>query len=55
MFWRDINVYRTGGTAQGIRSKDLVKVLVPIPSLERQEQFMAFVNQVDKSKFIINC
>ena len=50
MFWKDINVYRTGGTAQGIRSKDLVKVYVPIPPLEQQKQFAAFVEQTDKSK-----
>lgn len=50
MFWRDINVFRTGGTAQGIRSKDLVKVSVPIPPIDLQEQFTSFVDQVDKSK-----
>ena len=50
MFWKDINVYRTGGTAQGIRSKDLVKVSVPIPPVERQIEFTNFVNQVNKSK-----
>ena len=53
MFWKDINVYRTGGTAQGIRSKDLVKVYVPIPPLEQQKQFAAFVEQTDKSKLAI--
>ena len=53
MFWKDINVYRTGGTAQGIRSKDLVKVYVPIPPLEQQKQFAAFVEQIDKSKLEI--
>ena len=51
MFWKDINVYRTGGTAQGIRSKDLIKVMVPIPPIEQQKDFVKFVNQVDKSKF----
>ena len=51
MFWKDINVYRTGGTAQGIRSKDLVKVLVPIPPLKQQIKFKKFFYQVDKSKF----
>ena len=51
MFWKDINVYKTGGTAQGIRSKDLIKVSVPIPPIEKQVEFMNFVHQVDKSKF----
>lgn len=50
MFWKDINVYRTGGTAQGIRSKDLVKVMVPIPPIEQQIEFVRFVHKVDKSK-----
>ena len=52
MFWKDINVYRTGGTAQGIRSKDLVKVMVPIPPIEQQIEFVRFVHKVDKSKFV---
>ena len=52
MFWKDINVYRTGGTAQGIRSKDLVKVMVPIPPIEQQIEFVRFVHKVDKSKVV---
>ena len=50
MFWKDINVYRTGGTAQGIRSKDLVKVSVPIPPKKQQLEYVEFAHQVDKSK-----
>lgn len=53
MFWKDINVYRTGGTAQGIRSKDLIKVCVPVPPMELQKQFTTFVEQIDKSKFVV--
>ncbi len=53
MFWKDINVYRTGGTAQGIRSKDLVKVMVPIPPIEQQIEFVRFVHKVDKSKVAV--
>lgn len=53
MFWKDINVYRTGGTAQGIRSKDLVKVLVPIPPLQQQELFAAFAEQTNESKLAV--
>lgn len=53
-FRKDIDVFRTGGTAQGIRSKDLVKVRIPLPSVEKQKQFADFVHQVDKSKFIIH-
>lgn len=53
MFWKDINVYRTGGTAQGIRSKDLVKIHVPIPPIELQTQFAHFVEQTEKSKLAV--
>lgn len=49
-FIRDINIYRTGGTAQGIRSKDLVKVRIPLPEYEMQREFTTFASQVDKSK-----
>lgn len=49
-FIQDISVYRTGGTAQGIRSKDLIKVRIPLPPIEHQQQFAAFVAQIDKSK-----
>jgi len=52
-FWKDINVFRTGGTAQGIRSKDLVKVQLPLPAYNLQNQFAAFVSQVDKSKVVV--
>ena len=52
-FNQDINKYKTGGTAQGIRSKDLIKVEIPIPPYEKQLQFAAFVQQIDKSKFEI--
>ena len=49
-FLNDINVFRTGGTAQGIRSKDLIKVRIPLPDLDEQKRFAAFTKQVDKSK-----
>ncbi len=52
-FRKDIDVFRTGGTAQGIRSKDLVKVRIPLPSVEKQKQFADFVHQVDKSKVAV--
>lgn len=49
-FMQDIIVYRTGGTAQGIRSKDLVKVKIPLPDYKKQKMFSNFAKQVDKSK-----
>ncbi len=50
-FYKDINKYKTGGTAQGIRSKDLLKVEIPLPPLMLQNNFASFVQQIDKSKF----
>ena len=47
----DIDKYKTGSSAQGIRSKELQKILIPIPTIELQNQFADFVNQVDKLKF----
>ena len=52
-FWKDINVFRTGGTAQGIRSKDLMKVRLPLPHLDTQKKFVDFINQVYKSKAVV--
>ena len=47
----DIDKYKTGSSAQGIRSKELQKILIPIPPIELQNQFSDFVKQVDKLKF----
>ena len=45
-----IDKYKTGSSAQGIRSKELQKILIPIPEIELQNQFADFANQVDKLK-----
>lgn len=49
-FKMKINKYKTGSSAQGIRSKELQKILIPIPSIKLQNEFADFVNQVDKLK-----
>lgn len=51
IFMDRINVYKTGGTAQGIRSKDLLKVDIPIPPLGLQNKFANIVELIDKQKF----
>ena len=38
-FKQDIDVYKTGGTAQGIRSKDLLKIRLPLPKYKEQKEF----------------
>ena len=45
-----IDKYKTVSSAQGIRSKELQKILIPIPEIELQNQFADFANQVDKLK-----
>lgn len=52
-FMNKINQYKTGGTAQGIRSKDLAKITIPIPPIKLQNKFAEFVKQIDKQKFVI--
>ncbi|AYE33798.1 restriction endonuclease subunit S [Clostridium septicum] len=46
----DIDKYKTGSSAQGIRSKELQKILIPIPNIELQNQFADFVKQTDRLK-----
>jgi len=43
----------TGSTRKRISRKNLGQVTIPVPSLELQEQFAAFVRQSDKSKFAV--
>ena len=53
-FIKDIAMYKTGGTAQGIRSKDLGKVKVPLYPYGQQETFEKFVDQTEKTKTTIS-
>ena len=53
-FIKDIAMYKTGGTAQGIRSKDLGKVEVPLYPYGQQEIFEKFVEQTEKTKTAIS-
>ena len=52
-FSNKINIYKTGGTAKGIRSKDLFKITIPIPPITLQNEFSKIVKQIDKQKFEI--
>jgi len=44
----------TGSTRQRISRKNLGNVIMPVPPIELQEQFAAFVRQSDKSKLILS-
>ena len=41
-----------GGTQKFISLGDIRKLCVLVPPMEKQEQFVMFVNQVDKSKVV---
>ena len=45
--------YMTGGTVKFVNKKTIGNISTPLPPLELQEQFSAFVAEVDKSKFRI--
>ena len=52
-FKRKIAEKSSGSTVTGIRSKLLEQLTIPVPPRALQEQFAAFVEQTDKSKFEI--
>ena len=52
-FKRKIAEKSSGSTVTGIRSKLLEQLTIPVPPMELQEQFAAFVEQTDKSKLTI--
>lgn len=52
-FKRKIAEKSSGSTVTGIRSKLLEQLTIPVPPLELQKQFAAFVAQTDKSKLAI--
>lgn len=48
---RAIISIRAVTTISGIKGSDLKRILIPVPTLEQQERFLAFARQSDKSKF----
>lgn len=47
-FKKSIKYYMTGGTAKGIKSKDLSKIEIPIPEFKKQQEFSKLFNDVSK-------
>ena len=43
----------TGGTVKFVNKKTIGNISTPLPPLELQEQFSAFVAEVDKSKLAV--
>ncbi len=48
-----LNSLGRGATFKEISAKIVENIRIPVPPLERQEQFVTFFNQVDKSRFMI--
>ena len=42
-----------GSTVPQINNKDIGPLKIKVPPLELQQQFAAFVEQIDKSKFVV--
>ena len=47
------NRFKTGGTQKFISLSFIRELPIPIPPLDLQNQFAAFVQQIDKSKFVV--
>ena len=52
-FRKKLNAKASGSTVTGIRSKLLEKLTIPVPPLELQNRFAAFIAEVDKSKLAV--
>lgn len=48
-----LDAYVNKTAKKNIAAKDIVKVLTPVPPIDLQKEFAAFVEQTDKSKFYI--
>ena len=52
-YWNWVKLNQSGAAQPGINAKKYGSLQVPIPPKDLQEQFAAFVEQIDKSKFEI--
>ena len=50
----EIFAMQRGSGQPHVYAKDLAKIMVPIPGIERQKSFAASVEQSDKSKFVVS-
>lgn len=48
----DLTDIANGSTVPQINNKDLDPLIIPLPKMELQQEFAAFVHQVDKSRFV---
>lgn len=52
LFEKFIELSKTGATIKHLNQKHLVEFRIPLPTLEKQEVFAGFSNQVNKSKLL---
>ena len=52
-YWNWVKLNQSGAAQPGINAKKYGSLQVPVPPMELQNQFSAFVEQTDKSKFEI--
>ena len=52
-YWNWVKLNQSGAAQPGINAKKYGSLQVPVPPMEFQNQFAAFVKQTDKSKFEI--
>ena len=50
-YWNWVKLNQSGAAQPGINAKKYGSLQVPVPPMELQEQFAAFVKQTDKSKY----
>ena len=52
-FQNEMRKKSSGSTVTGIRAKELIKLKIPVPPIELQNEFARFVEQTDKSKVLM--
>ena len=53
LFERFVDLSKTGATIKHLNQKHLVEFTIPLPSIEKQNLFAVFSNQIDKSKIAV--
>ena len=53
LFERFVDLSKTGATIKHLNQKHLVEFTIPLPSIEKQNLFAVFSNQINKSKVAV--
>lgn len=52
-YWNWVKVNQSGAAQPGINAKKYGSLRIPVPPLDKQNQFAAFVAHIDKSKAVV--